>query len=104
MESGFRPVATADFFAARFSPAPGSTCPENSYCLRIGFGIAPAGSAVVAVADFDLSPSCSAIAIAVDLDSARRRFVADLVFCFAAAEAVAWVFVSDAVSTARSSF
>src|SRR6266478_1267211 len=74
----FRSVAAADFFAVRSWPAPGSTCPENfcSGCFLIGFAIAPAGSVVVA-------DSC--------------------LFYFAVAVA-ALVFVSDAVSTARSSF
>jgi hypothetical protein len=50
MELDFRPIAIVGFFAARFSPAPGSTCPENFCCFLIGFAIAPAGSVVVAAA------------------------------------------------------
>ena len=104
MDSDFHPVAAVDFFVARFLPVPGSTCPENfcSGCCPIGFGIAPAGF-VVAVADFDLCRNCSAIAIAADPGFGRRRFVADSCLSYFAVEAVALVFVSDAVSNARSS-
>ena len=104
MDSDFRPVAAVDFFAARFLPVPGSTCPENfcSGCCPIGFGIAPAGF-VVAAADFDLCQNCSAIAISADPGFGRRRLVADFCLSYFAVEAVALVFVWDAVSNARSS-
>src|SRR5467141_5388673 len=71
MELDFRPVAAAGFFAARFWPAPGSTCLEN-FCsgwFLIGFAIAPAG--------FDLCRSCPAIEIVAGLGFAHRRFAAD---------------------------
>src|SRR6266705_6957328 len=42
MELGFHRAATADFFAARFWPAPGSPCPESLCCFRIDFAMAPA--------------------------------------------------------------
>lgn len=107
MELDFRPVATADFFAARSLPAPGSTCPENfcSGCSPIDFGIAPAVSVVVA-AGFDLCRSCSVIAtaVAVGPGSVRRRFAADFCLSCFAVEAAALAFVLDVVSIARFSF
>ena len=110
MAMEFRPPEVADFFAVRSWPAPGSTCPENfcSGCFLIDFAIAPAGSVAVVVAaaaaGFDLCRNCSAIEIVAGLGSVRRRFVADsCLFCFAVA-VVALVFVSGAVSAARSSF
>ena len=109
MAMEFRPPEVADFFAVRSWPAPGSTYLENSCsgCFLIGFAIAPAGSAVVAAAagfDFDLCRNCSAIEIVVGLDPVRRRFVADSCLFYFAVAVAALVFVSDAVSTARSSF
>src|SRR6266403_1141741 len=110
MAMEFRPVAAADFFAVRSWPAPGSTCPENfcSGCFLIDFAIAPAGSVVVAAAgfDFDLCRNCSAIEIVAGLGPVRRRrrFVADSCLFYFAVAVAALVFVSDAVSTARSSF
>ena len=103
----FRLPEIADSFAVRFSPAPGSICPEN-LCLgyfRIGFAIAPADS-VVAAAGFDLCRNCSATEIVVGPGFARRRFVADscLSYFVVAAVVLALVFVSGAVSTARSFF
>ena len=77
----------------------------------------PAGSVVVVVAavvvavaaaaaGFDLCRNCSAIEIVVGLDSVRRRFVggSGLFYFVVAAAGLALVFVSDAVSSARSSF
>ena len=110
----FRPVAAAVFFAVRSWPAPGSTYPENfcSGCFLIDFAIAPAGSVVVVAAaavgfDFDLCRNCSAIEIVAGLASVRRRrrrSVADSCLFYFAVAVAALAFVSDAVSTARSSF
>src|SRR5207244_10603363 len=104
MDSDFHPVAAVDFFAARFLPVPGSTCPENfcSGCCPIGFGIAPAGF-VVAAADFDLCRNCSAIAISAVPGFGRRRLVADFCLSYFVVEAVALVFVWVVVSNDRSS-
>ena len=106
----FRPPEVADFFSVRSWPAPGSTYLENfcSGCFLIDFAIAPAGSVVVVAAgfDFDLCRNCSAIEIVAGLGSVRRRhrFVADSCLFYFAVAVAALVFVSGAVSTARSSF
>ena len=107
----FRPPEVADFFSVRSWPAPGSTYLENfcSGCFLIDFAIAPAGSVVVVVVvaagfDFDLCRNCSAIEIVAGLGSVRRRFVADSCLFYFAVAVAALVFVSGAVSTARSSF
>jgi len=87
MELDSRPVSVADFFAARFSPAPGSIClwSSGAGCFPIGFAIAPAGFVVVAAAvdlDFGLCRNCPAIAIAAGPCLVRRRFVADFCLSF----------------------
>ena len=67
----------------------------------------PAGSVavvVVAAAGFDLCRNCSAIEIVAGLGSVRRRFVADSCRFYFAVAVAALVFVSGAVSAARSSF
>ena len=109
MAMEFRLPEVADFSAVRFLPGPGSTCLETfgSGCFPIDFAIALAGSAVVAAAgfDFDLCRSRSAIEIVVGLGFARRRSVAaDSCLFYSAVVGGALVFVSDVVSTARSSF
>src|SRR6266403_2232614 len=67
----------------------------------------PAAAVVVVVAaGFDLCRHCPAIEIVAGLGSVRRRrrFVADSCLFYFAVAVVALVSVSDAVSTARSSF
>ena len=107
----FRPALTADFPVARSWPsAADSICPANLCRSRIGFAIAPAGFVVVAAAGFDLGRlSCSAIAdsAVADPDFVRHRRLVAAVDPFSVAAVVAAaesVFVSDAVSNARSSF
>src|SRR5207244_7629653 len=58
MDSGFRPVWIADFFAARFSPAPDSTYLRIFDSCLIGPAIALADFVVVAGFDFVLCRNC----------------------------------------------
>src|SRR6266404_2322039 len=94
----FRKRAKVDSLAVDLSPAMGMEF--RSVAAADFFVVAAAGF------DFDLCRNCSAIEIVVGLGPVRRRrrFVADSCLFYFAVAVAALVFVSDAVSTARSSF